>query len=118
MCWLRKKTHGHELVLRAPPAAVGYAILGGLPQGFIDENTARTFNLPPSLVQQRRSLVTAPPPPPEAYRAAGVRWLVADFNPASADPLAEFVREHEADGVLLPAFSSGTKQVYHISPVD
>jgi hypothetical protein len=118
MCWLRKQTHGRELVLRAPPAAVGYAILGGLPQGFIDEHSAQAFTLPSSLVQQRQSLVTAPPPPPEAYRAAGIRWLVADFDPARADPLAEFARAHQGDGVLLPAFSAGTKQVYRVAAAD
>jgi hypothetical protein len=116
MCWLRKETRGHELVLRAPPAAIGYAVLGGLPQGFIDDNTAKAFNLPSSLVQQRLRLVALPTPPVDAYRAAGIRWLVADLDPARADPLAEFVRQHEADGVLLPVFGAGTKRVYRISP--
>ena len=96
MTWLRTRVRPTDVVYRSIPASYGYAPWGGLPQPWIEGQTA-SFGFSPARLSRRRRLLTELPLQPERWLAEGIRWLVLDARDRRQNEIAErWIREGKA----------------------
>lgn len=75
--FLRARVKPGEVVYRAKPASLYYAIWAGLPQVWTEKH-ARSFGFSASRIQRREKLFDVLPSAPEYYLAENVHWFVLD----------------------------------------
>ena len=72
--WLRARIRVGEIVYRNESASAGYAIWGGIPQGWI--HNERSFGADPAAVYARDRLMQTRPPDRAAWAKQGFRYFV------------------------------------------
>jgi len=85
IAWLRRRARAGDLVFCPPEIASRYAQMGGLPELQLDSGT-RGFGFPIDVLRRRQAITNRVPPDPQAYRAEGVRWIVAAHNSGFVPP--------------------------------
>jgi hypothetical protein len=113
--WLRRQARAGDLVFCAPELAPRYAQIGGLPELQIDSGTTG-FGFPKGVVQRRVVITSRVPMDPQAYRAEGVRWIVAGDNSGFVPP--ERLVGWRQRGAIVEVQRFGDVAIYEIPQRD
>ena len=115
IAWLRRQARAGDLVFCAPELAPRYAQIGGLPVLQIDAGTMG-FGFPIDVLQRRQVIISRVPMDPQAYRAEGVRWIVAAGNSRFVPP--ERLADWRQRGAIVEVQRFGDVAIYEIPARD
>jgi hypothetical protein len=113
--WLRRQARAGDLIFCAPTLAPRYAQIGGLPVLQIDSQTSG-FGFPIDVLQRRQLITSRVPMDPQAYRAEGVRWIVAADNSRFVPP--ERLADWRQRSAIVEVQRFGDVAIYEIPARD